>query len=65
MKLAVQLLEPSEEVRISFVNYVKYDVNNVRDKQGLPPLSIDQSLDYLAVCWEFANRFGVLGAART
>lgn len=65
MKLAVQLLEPSDEVKASFCNWLKYDVNNVRVQQGLEPIDTKYALEYLAITWEFANRFGVLGAARS
>jgi hypothetical protein len=60
MLTSLQLQAPSESIEISFINYVKYEINNKRTKAGLTPLDTNQAREYLRVCWDYANRLGIL-----
>lgn len=62
MNANLKLEPPTLVAKESFYNYVRYQVNAVRQAAGLPMLDSEQSTAYLVAAWEFFNKYGVLKA---
>jgi 3'-phosphoadenosine 5'-phosphosulfate sulfotransferase len=60
MLTSLQLQAPSEYIEISFINYIKYEINNKRVEAGLTALDTNQAREYLRVSWDYANKLGIL-----
>lgn len=60
MQAELKMIPPTQEMRESFYNYVRYEINAARVKAGLPMLDSSQSMWWLDTAWRFLNKHGTL-----